>query len=68
MPAMMPLGPEAVEKIWRVVKPCEFTATHGALPGWDLYGEDLKERLLHSAKVWVKRMGHPTHPFLQETL
>lgn len=68
VPGQLPMGPDAIQKIWRIVKPYDFTATHGALPAWDIYGDDVREKLLHSAKVWVRRMGHPTHPLLQETV
>jgi hypothetical protein len=64
----MPMGPDAIANIWRLIKPYNFNATHGALSTWDVYGDDLKERILHSAKIWIQNMGHPTHPLLLETV
>ncbi len=65
---MIPLPPDEIEKMWKVLKPWDFTATHGAFMGHDAWGKDMKARVLESMKIQIKAEGWPEHPFLTETL
>jgi hypothetical protein len=77
IPNSLPLSPEEIWRIWKVLKPLEFKVTYGVmakitnvyeLPGEEEWG-GLKRRVLDSAKVSVKRMvGDKGHPVLNETL
>ncbi|CZR65999.1 related to metallo-beta-lactamase family protein [Phialocephala subalpina] len=65
-PNMIPLPPAAIQKIWEALKPYEFTATFGAFMGMDLYGANLKGRLLESMKIQIRGEGWEQHKLLEE--
>ena len=44
-------------QIWRAVRPFDFSSTHGAFVGTDVRGEDVKRRVLESAKIQVRAEG-----------
>lgn len=74
IPNMIPLTPDEILRIWRVLKPWDFKATYGVMAKWSNVFEKetdpkpLKERLLDSAKLAVKAMGQTEHEMFQESL
>lgn len=74
IPNMIPLSPDEVLRIWRVLKPWDFKATYGVMAKWSNCFEkktdrkSLKERLLDSAQIAVRAMGREEHEIFQETL
>lgn len=66
IPNFIPLPPEKMLKIWKALKPFEFTSTHGAFVGTDVRGEDVKQRVLESAKIQVRAEGYERHELLDE--
>lgn len=49
--------------IWDAIKDLRFEDTHGAFMGKDTYGKS-RERMLESAKIFVKAMGYADHRLL----
>jgi hypothetical protein len=49
--------------IWDAVKDLHFEDTHGAFMGKETYGKS-RERMLESAKIFVKAMGYTDHRIL----
>lgn len=74
IPNMIPLSPDEILRIWRVLKPWDFKATYGVMAKWsnvfekDTDPKPLKERLLDSAKLAVQAMGQTEHEIFQESL
>lgn len=64
----IPLDPETIQQIWDAIKDYEFEATHGLMMGMDIYGKDCKQRILESAQIQIRHMGHTTHAMLQKKL
>jgi len=64
---MIPLPPPEVHKIWKALKPFDFDTTHGAFPGLDVRGKDVKQRVLESMKIQVKYEGWKEHEIFEET-
>jgi hypothetical protein len=70
---MIPLSPEDISGMWKVLKHYDFSSTHGAFVGtevWDGSGGSstgVKQRVLESMQIQVKRMGWHDHTFLRET-
>lgn len=71
----IPMHPDAVMKIWRLVKGLEFHTCFGAFKGQDVrtVGVEgdrgtggVKGRLLESAKIYVRAMGWEGHALLEE--
>jgi glyoxylase-like metal-dependent hydrolase (beta-lactamase superfamily II) len=67
IPNMIPLGPDAIWGMWRVLKRYEFKSTHGAFLGLDIEAEDVKRRVLESMQIQVRREEYTDHPLLKET-
>jgi hypothetical protein len=71
---MIPLSPDEILRIWRVLKPWDFKATYGVMAKWSNCFEKetdrkpLKERLLDSAKMAVRAMGYTEHAIFSESL
>ena len=71
---MIPLSPDEILRIWRVLKPWEFKATYGVMAKWSNVFEketdrrSLKERLLDSAQLAVRAMGRDEHEIFEESL
>lgn len=71
---MIPLSPDEILRIWRVLKAWEFKATYGVMAKWsnvfekDTDPKTLKERLLDSAQLAVRAMGYTEHEIFQESL
>ncbi|RAL01161.1 putative metallo-beta-lactamase domain protein [Aspergillus ibericus CBS 121593] len=59
-PNMIPLPPDDVHNIWKALKHTEFDQAYGAFMGMDTAGK-CKQRLLDSAKIFVKAMGYLDH-------
>ncbi|ETN43273.1 uncharacterized protein HMPREF1541_02432 [Cyphellophora europaea CBS 101466] len=74
IPNMIPLKPDEILRIWRVLKVWDFKATYGVMAKWsNVFEKDtdlkpLKERLLDSAKMAVRAMGYAEHEIFQETV
>lgn len=74
IPNMIPLSPDEVLRIWRILKPWDFAATYGVMAKWSNCFErktdrkSLKQRLLDSAQIAVKAMGQDDHEIFQEIL
>ena len=76
VPNPLPLSPDEILRIWRVLKKLEFRVTYGVMakitnvyerPEDEEFG-GLKRRVLESAKVAVRRMVGEGHEMLKETL
>ena len=74
IPNMIPLSPDEILRIWRVLKQWDFQATYGVMAKWSNVFEKttdrktLKERLLDSTKIAVQAMGYTEHEVFQESL
>jgi len=66
IPNMIPLPPSEVQKMWEVIKPFEFEATHGAFNGMDIWRKDAKAAMLESMKIQIRAEGWTEHEFLKE--
>jgi len=66
IPTMIPLPPADIEKMWAVLKPWKYSSTHGAFLGQDIWGDDMRHRVLESMKIQIRAQGWPEHPFLAE--
>ncbi|KAL2835214.1 beta-lactamase-like protein [Aspergillus cavernicola] len=64
-PNMIPLSADDVHGIWKAIKHTNFDITRGAFIGMDT-DTDSKQRLLDSAKIFVKAMGYLDHAIHQE--
>lgn len=62
----IPMGPDAVARIWALVKDLEFEVALGAFEGQDVRGNGVKRRLLESARIYVRAMGYERHAVLEE--
>lgn len=69
---MIPLSAEEIAGMWSVLKSYEFQSTHGAFVGTEV--EDgsggsetgVKQRVLESMQIQVRRMGWKDHASLRE--
>lgn len=66
IPNMIPLPPSEIQRIWRALKPFSFEATYGGFSGQDVRGIDVKQRVLESMKIQVRRQGHEDHEIFKE--
>ena len=73
IPNMVPLSAEEIAGMWKVLKNYEFSSTHGAFVGTEVRDggggskKAVKERVLESMQIQVKRMGWVDHAFLKES-
>lgn len=67
IPNMIPLSPEEISRMWKVLSPHEFRSTHGAFMGHDIEDAAIKTRVLDSMKTQVSRMGWSDHLFMSTT-
>ncbi len=71
---MIPLSPEEISGMWKVLKRHDFSSTHGAFVGTEVRDggggskTTVKKRVLESMQIQVKQMGWADHVFLRETL
>jgi hypothetical protein len=56
-PNMIPLAPPALLRIWQAIKPFDFQATFGGFPGQNVRREGLKDEVLESMKIFLRRGG-----------
>jgi hypothetical protein len=74
IPNMIPLSPEVIEGMWKVLKRYDFRSTHGAFVGTEIHDggggseSKVKERVLESMQIQVKSMGWSSHAFLKEVI
>ncbi|KAF7189987.1 hypothetical protein HII31_08809 [Pseudocercospora fuligena] len=77
IPNRIPLHPDDIVKIWRMVKKLDFDTCMGAFKGQDVYTQPneasrgtggVKGRLLESCKIYIRAMGWTSHALLEETL
>ncbi|KAK6612725.1 hypothetical protein ACHAPC_009271 [Botrytis cinerea] len=74
IPNMIPLSADEVAEMWEVLKPHGFSSTHGAFVGTDVFDgsngseKGVKQRVLESMQIQVRRMGWSSHVFLKENL
>jgi hypothetical protein len=54
---MIPLSPSAIHGIWKALKPFEFDSTYGGFPGQNVNRKDLKEQVLRSMQIFLRRRG-----------
>lgn len=72
IPNMIPLSAEEIVRMWDLLKRFEFSSTHGAFVGTEVYDRshgsesDVKKRVLDSMKIQVRRMGWESHALLKE--
>lgn len=64
---MIPLPPDELAKMWSVLKPFNFTSTHGAFVGVDVESPEVKGRVLESMQIQIRAEGYKEHPLLNET-
>jgi hypothetical protein len=65
---MIPLTPSAVHGIWKALKPFEFESTYGGFPGQNVSRKDLKEQVLKSMQIFLRRGGHESAEIFRETV
>jgi hypothetical protein len=74
IPNMIPLSPEEIGGMWKVLRSYEFSSTHGAFVGTEVRDRGggsktlVKKRVLESMQIQVKQMGWVDHAFMKETL
>lgn len=64
---MIPLPPDVIADMWKILKRYEFRSTHGAFVGTDIIADDIKQRVLESMKIEVRGMGYKSHALLEES-
>ncbi|KAH8159916.1 hypothetical protein CIB48_g8325 [Xylaria polymorpha] len=69
-PNRIPLAPDALERMWAILKNYEFGSTHGAFPGMDIVKtpDEIKRRVLESMQIQIRYSGHGEHAMLKETV
>ncbi len=76
IPNRIPLHPDDIHHIWKLVKKLDFKICFGAFEGMDVYTMEneakrgtggVKGRLLESCKIYVKAEGWKEHDIFQET-
>lgn len=66
IPNMIPLPPDELAAMWKVLEKHEFRSTHGAFMGHDIEDRDgIKKRVLESMQIQVKAMGWPDHELIK---
>ena len=65
---MIPLSPDEIMAVWQAIKPFDFHTTYGAFNGMTVRDENVKERILDSMKVQVRREGYGKHELLNESV
>jgi hypothetical protein len=66
IPNWIPLSADEIVGMWHVLKRYEFRSSHGAFVGQDIEDVCVKQRVLESMQIQVRRMGWTEHPFLKE--
>jgi hypothetical protein len=60
---MIPLPPEDVARMWRILLKHDFKSVHGGFGGQDIEAEDIKERVLDSMKIHIRGEGYSEADF-----
>ncbi|KAI1333886.1 beta-lactamase-like protein [Xylariaceae sp. FL0016] len=70
IPNMIPLAPDDVWNMWRILKKYEFKSTHGAFVTMDIVKteKEMKQRVLESMKIQIKYSGFGDHAMLKESI
>jgi len=74
IPNQIPLNPSEIVVMWKLLKDIDFTSTHGAFKGMDIYDgyggslRTVKGRVLDSMQIQVRMMGWQQHEFLSENI
>lgn len=68
VPNWIPLGPDELTRMWYVLRDYDFRSTHGAFVGQDIEDDCIKQRVLESMQIQVRRMGWMDHLLLEESL
>lgn len=64
IPNMIPLPPDEIAAMWKVLEKHEFRSTHGAFMGQDIEDNEIKKRVLESMQIQVRGMGWHDHQML----
>jgi len=67
IPNMIPLSPDEMLRMWRILKKYNFEATHGAFTPMDIEDGRVKGRVLKSMQIQCKFSGHGEHALMKET-
>jgi predicted metal-dependent RNase len=65
---MIPLPPADIHGIWKALKPFAFESTYGGFPGQNVQRGDLKEQVLKSMQIFLRRGGHVSAGVYGETV
>lgn len=68
IPNWIPLSADEIVGMWEVLKRYDFRSTHGAFVGQDIEDVCVKQRVLESMQIQVRRMGWTEHSFLKESI
>jgi hypothetical protein len=70
IPNMVPLAPDVIQRMWEMLKPLEFSSTHGAFTGVDIVRtpREMKQRVLESMQMQIRYSGYGNHAMLEETI
>ncbi|KAI2622436.1 beta-lactamase-like protein [Hypoxylon sp. NC1633] len=73
IPNMIPLAPDELDRMWRILKKHDFSSTHGAFLNADIVKTvpEMKRRVLESMQIQIKYMGYGPqagHALLKETV
>ena len=66
IPNFIPLPPNSIKKVWDAVKLWQFTSTYGLMKGLNVHDDNLKRRVLESAKIQIRAEGYSEHELLDE--
>ena len=64
IPNQIPLPPKEIKQIWDSIKHLDFESTHGGFVGMDVKDEQLKARVLESARIQISGEGWEANEFL----
>jgi hypothetical protein len=67
-PNMLPLPPDTLLSMWKVLKLADFESTHGAFAGRDVRDKNAKARVLESMQIQAKNEGYTDHQILTTKL
>lgn len=68
IPNMIPLGPDEMLRMWKILRGYEFEATHGAFNGMNIEDRSVKGRMLKSMKIQCTFSGHEQHELMREAI
>lgn len=68
VPNWIPLSADEIVGMWEVLKGYDFRSTHGGFEGQDIEDVRVKQRVLESMQIQVRRMGWTEHAFLKESV